>query len=146
MNLHDLKPAEKANKNRKRRGRGGSSGLGTTSGRGNKGQKARSGGGVRPGFEGGQMPLTRRLPKRGFNNSRFAKTVEIVNLTDIDNKYTEGEDVNKDSLVEKGLIKGNKDFIKILGEGDISKKLTFNVDKVSGSAEKKIKEAGGELG
>jgi len=145
MNLHDLKPAEKANKNRKRRGRGGSSGLGTTSGRGNKGQKARSGGGVRPGFEGGQMPLTRRLPKRGFNNSRFAKTVEIVNLTDIDNKYTDGETVNKESLVEKGLIKGNKDFIKILGEGDISKKLTFNVDKVSGSAEKKIKEAGGEL-
>jgi len=145
MNLHDLKPAEKANKNRKRRGRGGSSGLGTTSGRGNKGQKARSGGGVRPGFEGGQMPLTRRLPKRGFNNSRFAKTVEIVNLTDIDNKYTDGETVNKESLVEKGLIKGNKNFIKILGEGDISKKLTFNVDKVSGSAEKKIKEAGGEL-
>jgi len=145
MNLHDLKPAENANKNRKRRGRGGSSGLGTTSGKGHKGQKARSGGGVRPGFEGGQMPLTIRLPKRGFNNSKFAKTVEIVNLTDIDKKYTEGETVNRETLVEKRLLKGNKDLIKILGEGDISKKLTFNVDKVSGSAEEKIKEADGEL-
>jgi len=146
MKLHDLKPADNANKDRKRRGRGGSSGLGTTSGRGHKGQKARSGGGVRPGFEGGQMPLTRRLPKRGFNNSRFAKTFEIVNLSDIDRKYSDGETVNRESLVEKGLIKGNKDFIKILGEGDISKKLTFNVDKVSGSAEEKIKKAGSELG
>ncbi|TYB33297.1 MAG: 50S ribosomal protein L15 [Flexistipes sinusarabici] len=145
MNLHDLKPADNANKNRKRRGRGGSSGLGTTSGRGHKGQKARSGGGVRPGFEGGQMPLTRRLPKRGFDNSKFAKTVEIVNLSDIERKYSEGETVNRETLVERGLIKGNKDLIKVLGEGDISKKLTFDIDKVSGSAEEKIKKAGSEL-
>ncbi|AEI14169.1 ribosomal protein L15 [Flexistipes sinusarabici DSM 4947] len=145
MKLHDLKPADNANKNRKRRGRGGSSGLGTTSGRGHKGQKARSGGGVRPGFEGGQMPITRRLPKRGFNNSKFAKTVEIVNLSDIDIKYADGETVNRETLVEKRLIKGNKDLIKVLGEGDFSKKLTFDVDKVSGSAEEKIKKAGSEL-
>ncbi|MEC9491865.1 50S ribosomal protein L15 [Flexistipes sp.] len=145
MNLHDLKPADNANKNRKRRGRGGSSGLGTTSGRGHKGQKARSGGGVRPGFEGGQMPLTRRLPKRGFDNSKFAKTVEIVNLADIERKYADGETVNRETLVEKRLIKGKKDLIKVLGEGDFSKKLTFDVDKVSGSAEEKIKKAGSEL-
>jgi large subunit ribosomal protein L15 len=145
MQLHDLKPAKNANKNRKRRGRGSSSGLGTTSGKGHKGQKARSGGGVRPGFEGGQMPLARRLPKRGFNNSRFSKVFEIVNLEVLNNNFNEGETVNRESLIEKKIIKGNGDGVKILGSGEINKKLFFDVDKLSRSAKDKIKQTGGEI-
>jgi large subunit ribosomal protein L15 len=145
MELHDLKPAPGANKKRKRVGRGSASGLGTTSGRGNKGQKARSGGGVRPGFEGGQMPLNRRLPKRGFNNARFATVYETVNLDIIDTRFADGETVNLETLKEKNLVKGNKDGIKVLGNGEISKKLKFEVDKMSGSAKEKCEKAGCEV-
>ena len=119
MQLNQLRPGRGANKDRKRRGRGTGSGQGTTGGRGNKGQNARKSGQVRQGFEGGQMPLIRRIPKRGFNNARFATVYEIVNLVE--------------------------DGIKILGDGELSKKLTFEVDKVSKSAEEKIKKAGGEI-
>jgi len=145
MELHDLKPAVGANKNRKRIGRGSGSGHGTTSGKGNKGQKARSGGGVRPGFEGGQMPLSRRLPKRGFNNARFATVYEIVNLEDIDARYTDGEVVNLETLRDKNLVNGNKNGIKILSNGELSKKLKFEVDKMSGQAKEKCEKAGCEV-
>ena len=124
MQLNDLRPGRGANKERKRRGRGTGSGQGTTGGRGNKGQNARKSGQVRPGFEGGQMPLLRRIPKRGFNNTQFATVYEIVNLADIEERF-EG--------------------IKILGDGELTKKLDFIVDKVSKSAEEKIKKAGGEI-
>jgi len=145
MELHDLKPAVGANKNRKRVGRGSGSGHGTTSGKGNKGQKARSGGGVRPGFEGGQMPLNRRLPKRGFNNARFATVYEIVNLDSIEARYTDGEVVSLETLKDKNLVAGNKDGIKILGVGELSKKLKFEVDKISSSAKEKCEKAGCEV-
>lgn len=145
MKIHDLKPAPGSKKNKKRVGRGSGSGLGTTAGRGHKGQKARSGGGVKPGFEGGQMPLTRRLPKKGFNNKRFATVYEIVNLGSIEQKFNNGETVSLESLVERNLIKGDKGRVKILAEGEFTKKLTFVVDKVSKSAAAKIKELGGEI-
>ncbi|MCA1927515.1 MAG: 50S ribosomal protein L15 [Calditerrivibrio sp.] len=145
MKLHDLRPAPGATKTRKRVGRGSGSGLGTTAGKGHKGQKARSGGQTKPGFEGGQMPLTRRLPKRGFNNKNFAVVYEIVNLYQLEDKYDNGDIVNRDTLVEKGLVKGNKDGIKVLGVGELTKKLVVEVHKISSSAEKKIKEVGGEV-
>ncbi|MCD8569089.1 MAG: 50S ribosomal protein L15 [Geovibrio sp.] len=145
MELHDLRPAEGARKKRKRLGRGSASGQGTSAGKGTKGQKARSGGKVRPGFEGGQMPLTRRLPKRGFNNAKFATVYEIVNLEDINNRFNDGEEVNVLTLKEKGLARGNKDGIKVLGDGELSKKLKFDVEKVSAAAAEKIKAAGGEI-
>ncbi|MEF3254284.1 MAG: 50S ribosomal protein L15 [Deferribacterales bacterium] len=145
MKLHDLRPAPGSTKSRKRVGRGSGSGLGTTAGKGHKGQKARSGGQTKPGFEGGQMPLTRRLPKRGFNNKRFALEFEIVNLYQLEDKFNNGEIVNKDTLVEKGLIKGNKDGVKVLGVGDITKKLIVEVDKISSSAAKKLTDVGGEV-
>ena len=143
MEIHDLTLSKGSRKNRKRVGRGSSSGSGTTSGRGTKGQKARSGGKVRIGFEGGQMPLVRRLPKRGFSNVRFAKKFEIINLGRLNDIFSEGEEVNKLTLVSKGLIKGNKDGVKILGKGDIDKRLLFNVERVSKSAAVKIKAAKG---
>lgn len=145
MELHDLRPAEGARKKRKRLGRGSASGQGTSAGKGTKGQKARSGGKVRPGFEGGQMPLTRRLPKRGFNNAKFATVYEIVNLEDINNRFKDGDEVNVLTLKEKGLARGNKDGIKVLGDGELSKKLKFDVEKVSAAAAEKIKAAGGEI-
>lgn len=142
MRLHDLKPAEGARKERKRVGRGIGSGLGKTSGRGHKGQKARSGGNVRPGFEGGQMPLTRRLPKRGFTNI-FKKEYAIVNLSLLD-KFEEGTVVTPELLIEKGVIKKIKDGVKILGSGDLSKKLTVKAHKFSKSAINKIESVGGK--
>lgn len=145
MQLHDLKPAAGAKKSRKRIGRGGSSGQGTTAGKGHKGQKARSGGSIKPGFEGGQMPLYRRLPKRGFNNERFATVFEIVNLDVIEERFEAGETVNAETLKAKGLIDNNKDGVKILGNGEISKKLKFEVAKISASAKEKIEKAGGEI-
>ncbi len=145
MKLHDLRPAPGSTKSRKRVGRGSGSGLGTTAGKGHKGQKARSGGQTKPGFEGGQMPLTRRLPKRGFNNKMFATVYEIVNLYQIEEKFNNGDVVNRETLVEKGLIKGNKDGVKVLAVGDLTKKLTVEVDKISSAAEEKIKAAGGEV-
>lgn len=145
MLKHDLKPGKGANKERKRLGRGTGSGLGTTAGKGNKGQKARAGGGVRPGFEGGQMPMTRRIPKVGFSNVRFATVFEVVNLGDIDAYFNDGDQVNAQSLKAMKLIHGNKDGVKVLGDGELKKKLSFTVDKVSASAKDKIKAAGGSV-
>lgn len=145
MKLHELRPAPGSTKTRKRVGRGSGSGLGTTAGKGHKGQKARSGGQTKPGFEGGQMPLTRRLPKRGFNNKMFATVYEIVNLYQIEEKFNNGDVVNRETLAEKGLIKGNKDGVKVLAVGDLTKKLTVEVNKISSAAEEKIKAAGGEV-
>ncbi|BAI81209.1 50S ribosomal protein L15 [Deferribacter desulfuricans SSM1] len=145
MELHDLRPAKGSKKAKKRVGRGTGSGLGTTAGKGTKGQKARSGGGVRPGFEGGQMPLYRRLPKRGFSNKKFATVYEIVNLNQLEMKYSDGEIVNIETLKEKSLIKGNKDGVKVLGNGELTKKLIIDVDKISGSAAEKVKKVGGEI-
>ena len=142
MRLHDLKPAEGSRKERKRVGRGIGSGLGKTSGRGHKGQKARSGGNIRPGFEGGQMPLTRRLPKRGFTNI-FKKEYAIGNLSVLDN-FEDGTVVTPELLIEKGIIKKIKDGVKILGSGDLGKKLTVKAHKFSKSAIDKIESIGGK--
>ena len=150
FNLHA--PAG-ANKRKRKLGRGQGSGRGTTAGKGNKGQKARSGGKTYSGFEGGQMPLYRRLAQRGFSNYPFKKTFQIVNLRDIDLRYKEGETVDGLSLFEKGLIKGrqkNGSFVadnpvKILGDGGLTKKLIFTVSAVSASAREKIEKSGGTL-
>jgi len=150
FNLHA--PAG-ANKKRRKLGRGQGSGRGTTSGKGNKGQKARSGGKTYSGFEGGQMPLYRRLAQRGFSNYPFKKSFQIVNLDDIDIRYKEGETVDGPSLFEKGLIKGrqkNGSFVadnpvKILGDGELTKKLIFKVNAVSKSAREKIVKSGGKV-
>lgn len=145
MNLHNLK-TNKGSKHRiKRLGKGESSGLGKTSGKGHKGQKARSGSGVRVGFEGGQMPLHRRLPKKGFNNKRFADKVVIVTLYQLEKKFEEGGTVNEQSLRELGLIKGEFDQVKVLGNGELTKKLTVDVDALSASAKEKIEKAGGSI-
>ncbi|SHK35771.1 LSU ribosomal protein L15P [Rubritalea squalenifaciens DSM 18772] len=145
MNLHNLKPNPGAKHRNKRLGKGESSGLGKTSGKGHKGQKARSGSGVRVGFEGGQMPLHRRLPKRGFNNIRFADKVVIVNTAHLEKFFAEGDTVNEESLREKGLIRGQFDQIKVLGNGQLNKKLTVSVDAISASAKEKIEKAGGAI-
>jgi large subunit ribosomal protein L15 len=141
MKLHELSPAQGAKQAPKRVGRGCGSGLGKTSGKGHKGQKARSGGGVRPGFEGGQMPLTRRLPKRGFTNI-FAKVYSTVNLSDLE-KFEDGTVVTADLLKEKRIIRKLNDGLKVLGNGNLSKKLTVKADKFTKSAEQKIVAAGG---
>jgi large subunit ribosomal protein L15 len=139
FNLHAPKGA-----NRKKRivGRGQGSGLGTTSGKGNKGQKARSGGKTYVGFEGGQMPLYRRLAQRGFSNYPFKKEYEIVNLDAIERAYSEGETVSKETLVKKGLTKKTP-YVKILSDGSITKKLTFQDLAVSAKAKEKIEKSGG---
>ena len=149
----DLHAPEGANKRRKTLGRGQGSGRGTTSGRGNKGQKSRSGGKTYAGFEGGQMPLFRRLAHRGFSNYPFKKSFQIVNLGEIEKRFENGETVDEVSLYNKGLIKGRKKGeiftaaspVKILGNGDLSKKLIFKLDAISGSAVEKIRKAGGEV-
>ncbi|AEM79585.1 LSU ribosomal protein L15P [Thermoanaerobacter thermohydrosulfuricus] len=143
MRLHDLKPAEGARRERKRVGRGIGSGHGKTSGRGQKGQKARSGGGVRPGFEGGQMPLTRRLPKRGFTNI-FKKEYAIVNVGTLEERFEDGAVITPEVLIESGIIKDVKDGVKILGDGDLSKKFTVKAHKFSQSAIEKIQAVGGK--
>ncbi len=142
MKLHELKPAQ-ASKDRKRRGRGMSSGLGKTSGRGQKGQKSRSGGGTRIGFEGGQMPLYRRIPKRGFTNI-FKKEYAIVNINDLD-VFENGTEVTPELLKEAGLVKDEKDGIKILGKGEITKQLTVKAHKFSKSAAERITASGGKV-
>lgn len=144
MKLHELKPAKGSTHTRKRVGRGNGSGLGNTAGRGHKGQKARSGGGVRPGFEGGQMPMIRRLPKRGFTNN-FRKEYTIVNLSDLEERFENGAEVTVKSLLETGLIKKVKDGVKVLGNGELTKVLTVKVDKVSKTAAEKIAAAGGKV-
>lgn len=143
MKLEELKSPPGANKRIKRVGRGTGSGHGKTSTRGHKGQKARSGGGVRPGFEGGQMPLQRRLPKRGFTNI-FKKEYAIVNIRDL-NVFLDGTEVTPELLQEAGLVKKYKDGIKILGDGDLEKKLVVKAHKVSQQAEEKITARGGRV-
>jgi len=144
MNLHTLKPRPGAKHRVKRLGCGESSGHGKTSGKGHKGQKARSGGSIRLGFEGGQMPLIRRLPKRGFNNAAFKTRYALVNLVSL-SIFDEGATVDEKSLREKNLIRGRFDGIKILGNGDLGKKLTITASKVSASAREKIEKAGGAV-
>ena len=143
MKLHELKPAEGSTHKPKRVGRGVGSGWGKTAGRGNKGLKARSGGGVRPGFEGGQMPLHRRLPKRGFTNI-FKKELAVVNISDL-SRFEQGAMVDQASLVRSGLVKGRNDGIKLLGKGDINIALTVKLNAVSRSAKEKIEAAGGTV-
>lgn len=143
MKLEDLSPARKSKKSRKRRGRGFGSGLGKTSGKGHKGQNARSGGRVSPGFEGGQLPLHKRLPKRGFTNV-FSKEWSIVNVKDL-NRFEKDSEVTPEDLIDEGLIKKVNDGVKILGEGTLEKKLTVKANKFSNSAIKKIEEAGGKV-
>ena len=142
MRLDELKPAEGSKFTRKRVGRGIGSGTGKTSGKGHKGQNARSGGGVRPGFEGGQMPLYRRLPKRGFTNI-FAKQYVAINVEEL-NKFEDGAEVTTEALLEKGVISKALDGVKILGRGEVTKKLTVKVAKYSASAKEKIEKAGGK--
>ena len=142
MNLHELSPAAGSTKVGKRKGRGPGSGNGKTAGRGHKGQWARSGGGVRTGFEGGQMPLTRRLPKRGFNNI-FAKPLEIVNVASL-NKFEDGAVVSVSDLLEKGILSKCEYGVKVLGNGEVTKKLTVRANAFSASAKEKIEKAGGK--
>ena len=142
MKLHELSPAPGSNKDvfRKRRGHG--SGNGKTAGKGHKGQNARSGGGVRPGFEGGQMPLARRVPKRGFNNI-FATKYATINVSDL-NCFEDGAVVDTNAILAAGLLKKTLDGVKVLGNGELTKKLTVNVAAFSASAKQKIEEAGGK--
>ncbi|TET36623.1 50S ribosomal protein L15 [Candidatus Dependentiae bacterium] len=140
-----LDTLESTKKKRKRVGRGGS--RGGTSGRGHKGQNARSGGGVRPGFEGGQMPLYRRLPKRGFTNARFKAVVKAVNLEQLNNTVLQGETISKELLLEKGIVKVKKNqkfILKILGNGSIERPVTVIANLFSGTARKAIEDAGGK--
>ena len=142
MKLHELKAVEGSTKARKRIGHGPGSGTGKTSGKGEKGQNARSGGGVRPGFEGGQLPLYRRLPKRGFTNIN-SKEIVAINVDTL-NAFDEGTVVTVEALVEKGIIKNPKDGVKILGNGELTKKLEVKVNAFSASAAEKIQAAGGK--
>ena len=143
MNLHELSPAAGSNTKAYRKGRGAGSGNGKTGGRGQKGQWARSGGGVRVGFEGGQMPLARRLPKRGFHNI-FAKPLEAINVSVLD-KFEDGAVVDAKALLEKGILSKCEYGVKVLGNGSITKKLTVQASAFSASAKEKIEAAGGKV-
>ena len=145
MRLHTLKPNPGAKHRRKRLGIGESSGKGKTSGKGHKGQKARSGGSIRPGFEGGQMPLYRRLPKRGFNNAAFRTVYGDVNLDSLEKNFSNGDTITEEILRKLGLVNGRFDGVKILGRGEITKSLTIQVDEVSATAREKIEKAGGKI-
>jgi large subunit ribosomal protein L15 len=142
MKLHELRPANGSTKAKKRVGRGTGSGLGTTSGRGNNGQGQRSGGGVRPGFEGGQMPLFRRLPKRGFHNM-FSKSWSIINVEDL-NRFDANTEITPEFLLEIGLISKLNDGLKVLGNGELTKPFTVKAQKFTQSAIEKIEAAGGK--
>ncbi|MBE6563448.1 MAG: 50S ribosomal protein L15 [Ruminococcaceae bacterium] len=142
MKLHELSPAEGSVKAKFRKGRGPGSGNGKTAGKGHKGQNARSGGGVRPGFEGGQLPLYRKLPKRGFHN-KFATKYAIVNVGALNN-FENGETVNLDVLMEKGLVSKAFDGLKVLANGELTKKLTVEAKVFSATAKEKIEAAGGK--
>ncbi len=144
MRIQDVKPRPGAKKRRKRIGCGESSGHGKTSCKGHKGQKARAGAGIRPGFEGGQMPLHRRLPKKGFSNVQFRDVYEVVNVSSL-NLFEDGSVINEASLREKGIVNRNCDAIKILGSGDLTRKLTIEIKSVSASAREKIEKAGGTI-
>ena len=143
MELNELKYTTGSNRNRKRVGRGIGSGHGKTSGRGQKGQNARSGGGVRVGFEGGQNPLVFRIAKRGFNNYEFATRYAVINISDLE-KFDNGVEVTPELLKEMGIVKNLKDGIKVLGNGELTKKLTVNANKFSKVAKEKIENAGGK--
>lgn len=143
MKLNELSPEKGSKRPRKRVGRGVASGSGKTAGRGSKGLNSRSGGGVRPGYEGGQMPIHRRLPKRGFTNI-FKKEISIVNIQDL-KVFESGSVVDETALVTRGLVKGKRDGIKLLGKGDIDFPLTIKVNLVSKSAQNKIEAAGGSI-
>ena len=141
-----MQPAQGANTSVKRLGRGIGSGLGKTSGKGHKGQWARSGGGVRPGFEGGTMPLTRRVPKRGFKNALFKKAYSIVNIKTLEERFDNGAVVNVEVLYEMGIISKIEQYgLKVLGDGELTKSLTVQAKKFTESAAKKITEAGGKV-
>ena len=144
MKLHELSPAEGSTKENFRKGRGAGSGNGKTAGKGHKGQNARSGGGVRPGFEGGQLPLYRKLPKRGFKNARFEKQYTVVNV-DAFKKFNDGEVVDAAALIANGIISDvAKDGVKVLGGGEITKNLTVKAAIFSATAKEKIEAAGGK--
>ena len=143
LTLSNLSPKKGSNRDRKRVGRGPGSGHGKTAARGHKGSKSRSGYGVRPGFEGGQMPLQRRLPKRGFNNI-FRKEYALVQVRDLE-IFEAGSRVDREALMKAGLIDRKTNLVKVLGNGELSKSLTVAVDKVSGGAKKKIEAAGGTV-
>ncbi len=143
MQLHDLAPEKGARKNRKKVGRGPGSGMGKTSTRGHKGLKARSGGNVRPGFEGGQMPIYRRLPKRGFFNI-FKTKVAVLNIKDLD-RFEDGTTIDADILRDSGVVKGSFDSVKILGTGEITKKIILKNILISKTAREKIETAGGSI-
>jgi large subunit ribosomal protein L15 len=144
MNLHDLKPAPGSKRAAKRLGQGIGSGTGKTSGKGNKGHKSRTGGGVRPGFEGGQMPLIRRIPKRGFNNARFTRKYQVVNLDSLDKKF-EGGEVSVKELYEARLVRSLCLPVKLLATGEVTRPFTVKVDAISQSARQKIEAAGGKV-
>ncbi len=143
MKLHTMQPAEGSTKVRKRIGRGTSSGTGKTAGKGHKGQNARSGGGVRPGFEGGQLPLFRRLPKRGFSNAKFKTEYATINLSDL-NKFEDNAVITPELLKEMGLVKNQMDGIKVLGNGTLERKLTVKAHKFSSAAKEQIEKLGGK--
>ena len=143
MKLNELKYNEGSKKDIKRLGRGSSSGTGKTSGRGQKGQNSRSGGGVRPGFEGGQLPLFRRLPKRGFTNAKFKTTYAVLNLSDL-NRFEEGSEITPELLKDMGILKNQLDGVKILGNGKLDKKITVKANKFSKTAKEAIETLGGK--
>ena len=143
MKLHELSPAEGSVKENFRKGRGAGSGNGKTAGKGHKGQNARSGGGVRPGFEGGQLPLYRKLPKRGFNNARFAKQYTVINVAVL-NKFNDGDVVDSAALLKARIIDSVACGVKVLGEGELTKKLTVKAKVFSASAKEKIEAVGGK--
>lgn len=143
LTLSNLPPNPGSNRQRKRVGRGPGSGLGKTAGRGHKGFKARSGGGIKIGFEGGQMPLHRRIPKRGFNNN-FRKEYAVLNVADLE-RFESGTRVDRQMLVEAGLVAKKYSLVKLLGDGEITKAVTVAVDKLSESARKKVEAAGGKI-
>ena len=143
MKLHELSPAEGSARASYRKGRGPGSGNGKTAGRGHKGQNARSGGGVRPGFEGGQLPLYRKLPKRGFHN-RFAKEYAIVNVETLNAAFEDGAEVDLQALADKKIVRRELDGLKVLGRGEITKKITVKATIFSASAKEKIEAAGGK--
>jgi large subunit ribosomal protein L15 len=145
MRLHDLQAVPGSRKRRKRVGCGESSGHGKTSCRGHKGQKARSGAAIRPGFEGGQMPMHRRLPKKGFSNAAFQDKIVIVSINELEKSFDDGAMVTVAALREKRLVRGQFDAVKVLGNGELTKKLTVAVDTLSASAKEKIEKAGGSV-
>ena len=144
MKLHELIPAEGSAKASFRKGRGPGSGNGKTAGKGHKGQNARSGGGVRPGFEGGQLPLYRKLPKRGFNNAKFAKVYAIVNVEAL-NVFEDGAVIDLDALLAKKIVRKANDGLKVLGNGELTKNVTVKATVFSATAKEKIEAAGGKI-